>query len=127
MELIDMRQKDMVGAFESKLSDYKRETAAEVEELTSQALTELEEANQSLIPSLDAIKNDLLDEAHGIAAGIIDDRVADFADEEARHTKAMSRLIENRHKMLNDEFNQLKRELLAEMEVVASKAQEALD
>jgi len=127
MELVDRRQQDMVGAFESKLSDYKRETEAEVEEITTQALADLEEVNQALIPSLDAIKNELLDEAQGIATGIIEDRVADFADEEARHTKAMSRLIENRHKMLNDEFNKLKRELVAEMEVVAAKAQEALD
>ena len=62
-----------------------------------------------------------------IITGIIEDRMSYVAEEEERHTKAMARLIENRHKMLNDEFAQLKRHLLAEMELVATKAQEALD
>ena len=110
--VIDARQRDAAAAFTSRIEDFKRDTITEVEMRT-------DAVQASVAPEFNKFRRDILDEAEGITTGMLQERIEDMKEEEKRHTKAVSRLIENRHQMLSQEMRTMKREMITEMEAVS--------
>ena len=73
----------------------------------------LDNRNKAIGSQLTAFRKDLLDEVEGLTSGFIDDKLKMLKAEETKHTKALSRLVENRHNLITQELKVLKTEIAA--------------